>query len=480
MIIYLALLRRHTVSLIGWESDGQWSVTIPIQLILLNTFLDEWQGLRMSVDLTENERNDKRKSIENDYYQLEPPSDNEKCRKDSTTSDKMEHTEIFVTVNGKKITPSTSDSPPVSPMSITESSNDLSSPVTHDVENQPEMKSVNDLPNAEESDKVADEPIITHVPDSPGSEDKPADILIKRTSSGKSPSKIPRYVGTKQKGSNRQIAYYMSLKRSEESQSKGDSKAKFYIQIQNSSNAYMHLLPKFGRSNIPSPSSSRAVSEASLLSIGDRSRDSTLSENSYLEPGDVVELKIDSKVDDDNVDDEIIEKENKEKSLGNENSLSKATLTGSLLSLDSNLEPDTVINTLYETLKHFNDDDWPSESSRQESMPPPICSSTTGTTSETTAVCSVEESESCSGSYTPPPIPSRFYGPEDVQSLEQPKSVPELDKSDDEAKMNEGCGSCVPSNAVHQDLERTSSEVSLVSRPIRHQWDYGLWNDVTG
>lgn len=438
----------------------------------------------MSVaDLTENERNEKGNSDENDYYQLEPLQENDISQKGSSMSKKVEHTELLVTVNGNKLTSSTSESPPVSPMSITESTNDISSPNTHDVDNLPESKLEDSLPDTEVPVKVVEQQII-HVPDSPGSEDKPGEILIKRTSSGKSPSKIPRYVGTKQKGTNGQISYYMSLKRNEESSSKGNSKAKFYIQIQNPCSAYMHLMPKFRRSNASSPLSSRAVSEASLLSVSERSRDSALSENSYLEPGDVVDLKISMKGTSDKLN--KVDQESKEERPSEETNLSKATLTGSLLSLNSHLEPDTVINTLYETLKRFNDDDWPSDSGGLETTSVQECSCTEAASAmpETMTDCLSNENEDCSDSYTPPPLPSRFYAQEDTESssstLQQSKLDSELEKPVDEIQMSEGNTSFAMSNTGHQDLERTSSEVSLVSRPIRHHWDFGLWSDVTG
>lgn len=70
--------------------------------------------------------------------------------------------------------------------------------------------------------------------------DQPAEIKIKRTSSGKSPSKIPRFVGNSDDPRAAQISYYMSLKRG--LKSPGSSQAKFYIQVQNSHNPYMHLM----------------------------------------------------------------------------------------------------------------------------------------------------------------------------------------------------------------------------------------------
>ena len=71
--------------------------------------------------------------------------------------------------------------------------------------------------------------------------DQSAEIKIKRTSSGKSPSKIPRFIGTSEDQRAAQISYYMSLKRG--MRSPGGSQAKFFIQIQDSHNPYMQLTP---------------------------------------------------------------------------------------------------------------------------------------------------------------------------------------------------------------------------------------------
>ena len=71
--------------------------------------------------------------------------------------------------------------------------------------------------------------------------DQSAERKIKRTSSGKSPSKIPRFIGTSEDPRAAQISYYMSLKRG--MKSPGSSQAKFFIQIQDSHNPYMQLTP---------------------------------------------------------------------------------------------------------------------------------------------------------------------------------------------------------------------------------------------
>ncbi|CAH3122183.1 unnamed protein product [Porites lobata] len=71
-----------------------------------------------------------------------------------------------------------------------------------------------------------------------GLPDQPVEIRIKRTSSGKSPSKIPRFVGNAEDPRSAQISYYMSLKRG----LKGGSQSKFFLQIQDSHSPYMQLL----------------------------------------------------------------------------------------------------------------------------------------------------------------------------------------------------------------------------------------------
>ena len=69
---------------------------------------------------------------------------------------------------------------------------------------------------------------------------QPAEIRIKRTSSGKSPSKIPRYIGNSEDHRTAQISYYMSLKRGQKSP--GGSQAKFFLQVQDLHNPYAHLV----------------------------------------------------------------------------------------------------------------------------------------------------------------------------------------------------------------------------------------------
>lgn len=73
-----------------------------------------------------------------------------------------------------------------------------------------------------------------------GLPDQPIEIRIKRTSSGKSPSKIPRFVGNSEDPRSAQISYYMSLKRGQKGPS--GSQSKFFLQIQDSHSPYMQLL----------------------------------------------------------------------------------------------------------------------------------------------------------------------------------------------------------------------------------------------
>ncbi|KAK2561061.1 Pleckstrin homology domain-containing family H member 2 [Acropora cervicornis] len=69
---------------------------------------------------------------------------------------------------------------------------------------------------------------------------QPAEIRIKRTSSGKSPSKIPRYIGNSEDQRTAKISYYMSLKRGQKSP--GGSQAKFFLQVQDLHNPYANLV----------------------------------------------------------------------------------------------------------------------------------------------------------------------------------------------------------------------------------------------
>ena len=90
-------------------------------------------------------------------------------------------------------------------------------------------------------DRIA-EVLVDNVDDTQSfTSDQPVEIRIKRTSSGKSPSKIPRYVGNSEDPRAAQISYYMSLKRGRKSP--GGSQAKFFIQVQDSQNRYAHLMP---------------------------------------------------------------------------------------------------------------------------------------------------------------------------------------------------------------------------------------------
>ncbi|XP_020901839.1 pleckstrin homology domain-containing family H member 1 isoform X2 [Exaiptasia diaphana] len=82
-----------------------------------------------------------------------------------------------------------------------------------------------------------------------------SETAIKRTSSGKSPSKIPRYVGETgkqgQQTNSGKISYYMSLKRGKENDG---NEAKFYIQVHDLENAspYMQLVRQESNTTINS------------------------------------------------------------------------------------------------------------------------------------------------------------------------------------------------------------------------------------
>lgn len=104
--------------------------------------------------------------------------------------------------------------------------------------------------------------------------DQAAEIKIKRTSSGKSPSKIPRFVGNSDDPRAAQISYYMSLKRG--FKSPGSSQAKFFIQVQNSHNPYMHLMR--------SENLSRKKLYDSQSTVDSELEDSAF--ETYLQPGD--------------------------------------------------------------------------------------------------------------------------------------------------------------------------------------------------
>ena len=106
--------------------------------------------------------------------------------------------------------------------------------------------------------------------------DQPTEIQIKRTSSGKSPSKIPRYIGNSDDPRAAQISYYMSLKRG--LASPGGSKAKFFIQVQNSHNPYMQLTS--------SENLTRRKLYDSQSTVDSELEDSAF--DTYLQPGDQV------------------------------------------------------------------------------------------------------------------------------------------------------------------------------------------------
>ena len=91
---------------------------------------------------------------------------------------------------------------------------------------------------------TSDPELIVHDTDSLSDKERSTEIAIKRTSSGKSPSKIPRYIGNS-KDQHGQVSYYMSLKKGSAAVTETGSKAKFFLQIQDTHNPYMHLVPGF-------------------------------------------------------------------------------------------------------------------------------------------------------------------------------------------------------------------------------------------
>ena len=125
--------------------------------------------------------------------------------------------------------------------------------------------------------------------------DQPVEIRIKRTSSGKSPSKIPRFVGNSEDPRSAQISYYMSLKRG--LKGPGGSQAKFFIQVQDSHNPYEQLAPmgNFSRKN-HHDSQSTVESEAdndleTYIQHGDRIDDS---DGFHAQLGELVTLHLDN------------------------------------------------------------------------------------------------------------------------------------------------------------------------------------------
>lgn len=135
--------------------------------------------------------------------------------------------------------------------------------------------SLNTTPTPMSSDELAQE-TVEDGNDTGTLSDQSAEIQIKRTSSGKSPSKIPRYIGNSDDPRAAQISYYMSLKRG--LKSPGSSQAKFFIQVQNSHNPYMQL--------VSSENLSRKKLYDSQSTVDSELEDSAF--ETYLQPGDKV------------------------------------------------------------------------------------------------------------------------------------------------------------------------------------------------
>lgn len=136
--------------------------------------------------------------------------------------------------------------------------------------------SLNTTPAPMSPDELAQETVEDSNETGTLASDEPSEIQIKRTSSGKSPSKIPRYVGNSDDPRAAQISYYMSLKRG--ITSPGSSQAKFFIQVQNSHNPYMQL--------VSSENLSRKKHYDSQSTVDSELEDSAF--ETYLQPGDQV------------------------------------------------------------------------------------------------------------------------------------------------------------------------------------------------
>ena len=97
-----------------------------------------------------------------------------------------------------------------------------------------------------------------------------SETAIKRSSSGKSPSKIPRYTGQSGKSEQKQnpgkVSYYMSLKRGKQNDG---NRAKFYIQVHDMENTspYMQLVRHESNTTIYSERDSLADTYTNPLDI---------------------------------------------------------------------------------------------------------------------------------------------------------------------------------------------------------------------
>jgi len=195
-----------------------------MRIVTLNCFLFFLeQVIRLSEELSNTERNDSP-----EYQILESPNNNDKTGKEK------ENTLINNNRNNAEVNTNGHVSPtllelPASPMSTTGDN------LLEEYENgncdvtQEEQQ----LEDNEESDKN----------DSSGKDN--SETAIKRSSSGKSPSKIPRYVGesnkSEQQSTSAKVSYYMSLKRGKDADG---NQSRFFIQVHDLENTspYMQLV----------------------------------------------------------------------------------------------------------------------------------------------------------------------------------------------------------------------------------------------
>jgi hypothetical protein len=191
-----------------------------------------------------------------------------------------------------------------------------------------------------------------------------SETAIKRSSSGKSPSKIPRYVGQSgnadQQSNPGKVSYYMSLKRGKEN---NGSKAKFYIQVHDMENTspYMQLVRHESNTTI------------------DSERDSLA--DTYCNPLDVI-----------NINTEPYPEEHNQRSILN-----------SVTSLCSN-DPSTLdVNSLYEALVRPIQSKWRSDNSDAPKSPPPPLPPRFNENMEPPPV---------------PPIPTNITNPKDIVRTE--------------------------------------------------------------
>ena len=284
--------------------------------------------------------------------------------------------------------------------------------------------------------------------------DQPAEIKIKRTSSGKSPSKIPRFVGNSDDPRAAQISYYMSLKRG--FKSPGSSQAKFFIQVQNSThNPYMQLTR--------SDNLSRRKLNDSQSTVDSELEDSPF--ETYLQPGD---QGIDGEEFHAQLG-ELVTLHLENRSLAPSVARTEQeSLSDSRSSVGSFTEPTVSPNPIYQTLEQELD------SAEQE-----LDSVRTGLDSVTESHASVDSGLPLSP--PPPPVPPRFE-PENVI----PPPVPPVPKTNQREQ---------PQEVVRMEANFTSyvaeAELQQEETPQIHKEDISaallqngiqswMWNDNSG